>query len=78
MNSVEKVYLALEELEDADDEELKEALPLPIPVPTLRGLLPVVARYVPENAGELDEFLTQVGNFCHSLRSDAVLEAAGG
>lgn len=70
MNSVEKVYLALEELEDMDDHEIKEALPIPISVPAARGIIPMVARAVPENAHDLDEFLTQVGNFCHSLRSD--------
>lgn len=70
MTSVEKVYLCLEELEDADDQELAEALPIPIPAHMLRGILPVIARQVPENSADLDQFLTSVGDFCHSLRSD--------
>jgi hypothetical protein len=70
MNSVEKVYMALEELADADDDELREALPIPAPPAMIRSVLPAIGRQVPENAADLDEFLTNVGNFVHTLRSD--------
>lgn len=71
MNSVQKVYMALEEIGDMEDDELQEALPVPVPIPLARSILPMVARSIPEDAAELDEFLTQVGDFCHGLRSDA-------
>lgn len=77
MNSVEKVYMALEELEDADDDEIREALPLPgLSTAFVRTMLPAIARFVPEDPDELDEFLTGVGNFCHMLRSDDYVPAA--
>jgi hypothetical protein len=70
MNSIEKVHLALEEMADAEDEDLTEAIPVPIPPTMLRSFMPVIAHSIPEDPGDLDLFLTQVGDFCHSLRSD--------
>lgn len=76
MNSREKVYEALEQLADADDDELREALPIPIPAAILRGVVPAIARNIPEDVRELDAFLTQVGDFCHAMRSDGYAVAA--
>lgn len=70
MNSVEKCYRALEYIADLDDEELDDALPIPLPPAMARGFLPIVARNMPDNPHVLDQFLTDVGNFCHDLRSD--------
>lgn len=72
MNSIEKVYLALEQMADAEDEDLAEAIPVPIPPTMLRGFLPIITRNIPEDPAELDDFLGKVGDFCHSLRSDEV------
>jgi hypothetical protein len=69
MKSPEKVLLMLELLQDSEDDEINEALPIG-PPPMIRAGLVAVARYLPEQPDELDTFLTQVGDFCHALRSD--------
>jgi hypothetical protein len=70
MRSTEKVMEAITFLEDADDQELAEAFPGGIPPGLARAALPFVVDAVPTDADELDTFLTQVGDFCHALRSD--------
>jgi hypothetical protein len=77
MNSCEKVYLALEQLADADDDEIKESIPLPAPVPMVRGILPVIARQLPDDPADLDAFLLNLSEFCLSFRSDALELVAG-
>ncbi len=71
MNSTQKVYGLLEELQDCEDEELREAIPLKgVPIPMARGALAAVAGMLPDDPLELDGFLEQVSTFCLSIRSD--------
>jgi hypothetical protein len=69
MTSREKVLAAMEHLETAEDDELGEAIP-GIPSGIIRAALPFVIDSLPTRSTELDEFLTGVGDFCHSMRSD--------
>lgn len=75
MKSTEKVAAMLELLQDEEDQELAAAIPLPIGVPTLRMGLMAVAEKLPRDPAELDTFLSQVGDFCLSMRSDDFLSA---
>jgi hypothetical protein len=68
MNSVEKVNAALDHLMNASDEDLAEAIPLPSGV--VIAAMPFIADILPSDPAALDEFLTNVGDFCHSMRSD--------
>ena len=70
MKSPEKVLRFLEELESFNDEEIGDAVPLGIPAPMLRMALAGVAGSVSDDAAELDEFLTKLGDWCLGLRSD--------
>lgn len=68
MTSIEKLYAAIERLENAEDDDVTGAIGVP---PSLvQAALPFVFDKIPTDAAELDEFLTQVGDFCHALRSD--------
>ena len=71
MNSVQKVFAAIAQLEGSTDEELRAAFPS-APPGIVRAALPFVIDAVPTDPAQLDEFLTGVGDFCHSLRSDDV------
>lgn len=68
MNSVEKVEAALDHLMNSSDEDLQEAIPIPPGI--VIAAMPFIADVLPQDPGELDEFLTNVGDFCHSMRSD--------
>jgi hypothetical protein len=70
MKSTEKVMAMLEVLQDQEDEEIAAALPIAVPPPMLRGALVMVAAQLPDTPDELDAFLTNVGEFCLSMRSD--------
>lgn len=70
MNSVQKAHLVLEELADLDDDELADYLPVPVPPSVIHAVIAFAAPRIPEDPGALDQFLTEVGNFCHQLRSD--------
>lgn len=76
MNSTEKVWTIVEQLQDSEDSEIAEALPLGLPAPILRGALLMITDQIPQDPAALDEFLSQVGDFCHSLRSDGYERAA--
>ncbi|HWE10554.1 MAG TPA: hypothetical protein VG325_14475 [Solirubrobacteraceae bacterium] len=71
MKSTEKVWEVLERLQDSEDDELEDAIPIGMPPAIIRSGLAMVGSQVPKDPAELDEFLTGVGDFCHSLRSDA-------
>ncbi|PZR70113.1 MAG: hypothetical protein DLM63_00210 [Solirubrobacterales bacterium] len=73
MRSPEKVLVFLEQLQSYRDEEIEEALGLPIPAPLLRMALTAVVPQVPENADDLDELLDRLGEFALSLRSDVIV-----
>ena len=70
MKSTEKVLGALEQMADADDGELREALPIPISPTALRMVIPAIIDRLPPSPEELDEFLTGVAGFCLNMRSD--------
>lgn len=70
MKSPEKVLAFIEELQSFPDDEMAEALGLPFATPFLRIALASVGEVMPSDPAELDEKLTQVGDFCLSLRSD--------
>jgi hypothetical protein len=70
MTSTEKVWSLIEYLQDSEDEELAEAIPIKAPVGIVRGALAMAGDTLPNTPAELDEFLTQVGSFCLGLRSD--------
>lgn len=76
MKSPEKVLLFLEEMQSCTDVEIAEAIPLPVPPTMIRAALAGVAGQISDDAGELDEWLTRLGEFCLSLRSDPVDEPA--
>lgn len=78
MKSPEKVLLFLEELQGFSDDDIAEAIPVPMPPPALRMMLAGVATALGEDAEALDANLTQLGNFCLNLRSDEVLDATAG
>lgn len=75
MNSVDKVQAAIDELEDSNDGELRQALGGAPPHLVRAGLM-MLEPMLPDEPAELDRFLTEVGNFCHSLRSDPEEAAA--
>lgn len=75
MNSIEKVQAAIDYLTDSTDEEVHAAVPF-LPVGVVRGGLVLIESQVPDTPEELDQFLTDVGDFCHSLRGDP-LEVTG-
>lgn len=70
MNSTDKIYALLEFLQDQDDNELADAIQLPLPPAFARGALMAVAGNLPADPAELDRFLTDVSQFCLSLCSD--------
>lgn len=70
MNSVEKAYQVLEYIADAEDQEIRESLPVPAPPSVVRAVAAAASGYIPEQADDLDAFLTQLSEFCLSLRSD--------
>ncbi len=72
--SPEKVLEFIEELLSFSDEELAQAMPVPIAPALLRGGLAAAAGQVPGDPEVLDELLCKVGFFCLSLRSDAAVE----
>lgn len=74
MRSTEKVLATVEYLEEREDHELRDAFP-GVPAGIVRAALPFVIDAIPSDPAQLDEFLTQVGDFCHSLRSDDALAA---
>jgi len=76
MTSPEKVLEFLDELQTISDQEIAEAIPVAIPVPLLRLALAGMSSQVPEDPDELDGLLTQIGEFCLSLRSDTADEPA--
>ena len=75
MNSPEKVLTFLEELQSFSDEDIAEAIPVPMPPPALRLMLAGVGGAISDDADELDAHLTRLGMFCLNLRSDEVLDA---
>ncbi len=74
--SPEKVLEFLEEMQSSTDQEIAEAIPLPVPPAATRAALAAVAAQVPNDADELDEWLGNLGAFCLALRSDPVDEPA--
>lgn len=72
MRSPEKVLVFLEQLQTYRDEEIEEALGLPIPAPLLRAALTAVVTQVPDDHVALDEMLNRLGEFALSLRSDVI------
>lgn len=69
MTSTEKVQAALAHLMNAEDEELGEAIP-GLPPTLILAAMPFLEDLLPSDPVELDDFLTRVGDFCHSMRSD--------
>jgi hypothetical protein len=70
MSSPEKVAAMLELLQDEEDTELAQAIPIGLPVSMVRTGLMMIGEKIPRDRSELDRFLSAVGNFCHALRSD--------
>jgi hypothetical protein len=70
MTSHEKVFALLEALQDEEDGEIAQALPVGLPVPAIRAALVMIAGTLPADAVELDRWLEQLGMFCLGLRSD--------
>lgn len=69
MKSTDKVWDAIEEVQNADDQELAEMFS-GAPASLVRMGVGVLSSMIPDDPAQLDLFLTQVGDFCHSLRSD--------
>jgi hypothetical protein len=69
MTSTEKVRAALDHMMQADDEDLGAAIP-GIPPTLVMAAMPFLEDLLPSDPAELDDFLTRVGDFCHSMRSD--------
>jgi hypothetical protein len=76
MKSPEKVLAFLEEMQASSDADIADAIPLPLPAAMIRATLAGVAGQVPDDVDELDAWLTQLGEFCLSLRSDPADETA--
>lgn len=77
--STEKVLVLIEHLQNMEDAEITDALSgVPFSAPMIRGALLLIADQVPLDAGELDAFLDQAGEFILSLRSDSEREPAQG
>jgi hypothetical protein len=76
MKSPEKVLAALEFLADADDQEIRETFPINISPSIVRMGVGGMVDQVPQDPAELDEFLTNVANFCLAMRSDDYAVAA--
>lgn len=70
MESPEKTLLFLEDLQSFNDEDIAEAIPLPIAPALLRMAIAGASAQVPDDAAELDAMLTSLGEFCLRLRSD--------
>lgn len=70
MDSVQKVQAAIDELEDSDDAGIRDAVGGGVPPGFVRAGLMMLEPLLPDEPDELDRFLTEVGNFCHALRSD--------
>lgn len=70
MNSVEKVASGLVYAQDLKDSELREAVPLDVPVPMIRMALAGAAAQLPTDVDELDRLLESIAGFALSLRSD--------
>ena len=69
MTSTEKVQAALDNMMNADDQELGEAIP-GLPPTLILAAMPFLEDLLPKDPAQLDDFLTRVGDFCHSMRSD--------
>lgn len=71
MNSTEKVWMIVEQLQDTEDSELREQLGLgEFPPSVLRFVLAGAAEQLPDDPNRCDEMLEQFANFLLSLRSD--------
>jgi hypothetical protein len=68
--SPEKLLAFLEHLQKLDDDELREALPIALPIPVARVGLMQAASAVPLSPRELDEQLQAAAQFCAQMRSD--------
>lgn len=71
MKSTEKVWLIVEQLQDSEDDEIREALGLNgFPPSLLRFVLAGATEQLPQDPDRCDEMLTGFANFLLSLRSD--------
>lgn len=75
--SLEKTKRFVDELIDAEDDDLRKYVP-GIPIFLIRGLLPFIPKQLPDTPEELDSLLENCSRFVNYLRSDdepAQLEA---
>ncbi len=66
-----KVHSLVEQLLDADDEQLRELVGPLVPIPLVRGLLPYAPRLLPGTAEELEAQLDKAQAFIDWLRDDS-------
>lgn len=75
MNSQTKILLFLEQIQDLDDQELADAIPM-ASARIVRGTLAAVARAVPDDAALLDRLLEQGAEIMLAMRGDDRIAAA--
>jgi hypothetical protein len=69
MNSPEKLIAFLEQLDDCEDAELSQILP--VPPNWARMGIAAASNRVPDDAEQLDAWALSAAQFCLSMRSDS-------